>query len=288
MLAEGSTTRRGRKPKKDISAGGANGLFETDRPGGLHERVYRSLIHAIVSGRFEKGAKLPSEPELALTFAVSRPVVRQALEKLRAERLVESLRGSGNYVASVDNLAATRLLSASGSLMQTQRMMDDLEFRLVMEPEAAFLAARRRGPADLERMQSALRRFEAAYAAGGITHHFDYLFHEAIALATTNQRFVDAVRSLEYLPDDERILMRHLVHFQPSERGVAVLQEHGEVFDLIRRRDGEAARRAMWRHIEAARLRLTQHMSILAEDMKPAARADAASKSTGALSAADK
>jgi GntR family transcriptional repressor for pyruvate dehydrogenase complex len=272
-MAKSSVTaaRRGRKPRRDRSDEIAEGLFETSRPGGLHERIHRSLVHAITSGRYEKGARLPSEPELAVAFAVSRPVVRQALDRLRRDGLVKSLRGSGNYVVGIDELIAARLLSASGSLLQTQRMLDDLEFRLVIEPEAAFFAARRRGLADMDRIETALRKFEEAHAAGAITDHFDYLFHEAIAAATTNEHFVEAVRSLEYRSDDERILMRHLVHFQPRNRGAAVLREHGEVLDLIRKRDAEAAKHAMWNHIEAARLRLMKHNAVLVGE-KPAAR----------------
>src|ERR1700691_1042942 len=159
-MAKSSVTaaRRGRKPRRDRSDEIAEGLFETTRPRGLHERIHRSLVHAITSGRYEKGARLPSEPELATAFAVSRPVVRQALDRLRRDGLVKSLRGSGNYVVGIDELIAARLLSASGSLLQTQLMLDDLEFRLVIEPESAFFAARRRGLADMDRIEMALRK----------------------------------------------------------------------------------------------------------------------------------
>lgn len=242
-------------------AGASKGLFETDRPGGLHQRVHRSLSHAIASGKFEKGARLPSEAELAATFGVSRPVVRQALDILRRDGLIESQRGSGNYVRGGEEAPSAAAASAPFSPVQMQHLLDDLEFREVIEPEAAFFAARRRTPADMERMEAAMRRFEDAHAAGAITHHFDYLFHESIALATTNGHFVDAVRSLEYRPGDARLQMRHLIHFLPSHRGAAVLREHGEVLALIRERDADGARSAMWKHIDAARLRLIDFIS---------------------------
>lgn len=266
------TVRRGRKPKRVQATDIARGLFETDRPGGLHERVRRSLVHAITSGKYGKGARLPSEPELAATFGVSRPVVRQALEGLRGEGLIESLRGSGNYVTGLDAAIAARLLSAPDTLIQMQQVMDDLEFRLVIEPEAAFHAARRRSAADVDRMEQALRRFEEAHDACSITHHFDFLFHEAIALATTNQHFVNSVRSLEYRPDDARIIVRHLIHFQPSDRGLAVLREHAAVLDLIRERDAEAAKQAMWKHLEAARTRLIAHITEQNQNRSPLPR----------------
>lgn len=264
-----SASRRGRKPKAKGVVEQTRGLFETDRPGGLHERVHRSLVHAITSGKYGKGERLPSEPALAETFAVSRPVVRQALERLKGEGLIESQRGSGNYVIGVE-ASAGRLLSAPDTLLQMRNVMDDLEFRLVIEPESAFLAARRRSASDVQRMEDALSRFEDAHRSGAVTHHFDFLFHEAIALATTNGHFVDAVRSLEYRSGDARIMVRHLIYFQPSDRGLVVLREHGAVLDLIRRRDAEAARQAMWKHIEAARTRLRDSISRVENQLAPA------------------
>lgn len=237
------------------------GLFGTDRPGGLHERIYRSLLHAIVSGRFAKATRLPSEPELAMTYGVSRPVVRQALDKIRQDGLIESHRGSGNFVAGLDHLVTSAKVTFSSSPVHAKRMLDDLEFRLTLEPEAAYLAAKRRGPSDLAKMTSALRHFEDAYASGRISHHYDYLFHEALALSTTNPRFVEAAQSVEYSQDDERLLMRYVVHFQPGLEGAEVVREHQLVLDLIREREAAAAREAMASHIEASRRRLMTYLS---------------------------
>jgi GntR family transcriptional regulator, transcriptional repressor for pyruvate dehydrogenase complex len=259
-----AAARRGRKPKTPVVSELAEGLFETQRPGGLHERVYRSLMHAIATGKFERGSRLPSEMELASTYSVSRPVVRQALVRLREEGAIQSLRGSGNYVASLGDLLAEKVLPAYASQSIMQRLLDDLEFRMVIEPEAAYLAARRRSSAELARTETALRRFEEAHANGAVTHHLDYLFHEAIAIASGNPRFVEAVRALEYSSDDERILMRHLVHFQPSARGAKIIAEHAEVLGLIRKREAGAARAAMKIHISSARLRLIKSLRLCA------------------------
>ena len=285
---------RTREAKPSAWAGHTGGLFDTSRPGGLHERIYSSLIHAIVSGRFVKGSKLPSEPELAITFDVSRPVVRQALEKLRSEGLIESQRGSGNYVAGLEHLVASRMQSAASSPLLVRSMLDDLEFRLTLEPEAAFLAARRRGTADLDRMRAAMGQFADAHAAGRITHHFDYLFHEAIAIATSNTRFIDTARSLEYSQDDERVLMRHLVHFQPGPQSAEVIREHRAVLELIEGREADAARKAMADHIAGSSRRLMRHManlrSNIAARQPQAATAGAdgeAAELPGALTAPD-
>ena len=236
------------------------GLFGTDRPGGLHERVYRRLLHAIVSGRFAKGTKLPSEPELATTYGVSRPVVRQALDKIRSDGLIESMRGSGSYVAGLDHLVTSARSVLVNSPVHAKAMLDDLEFRLIFEPQAAYFAAKRRSPDDLAKMTAALRQLEDAFASGHISHHYDYLFHDAIAISTTNPRFVEAARAVEFSQDDERLLMRQLVHFQPGAQGTEVIREHALVLDLIRQRDAGAARDAMAHHISSSRQRLTDFL----------------------------
>ncbi|CVI63627.1 FCD domain-containing protein (plasmid) [Agrobacterium leguminum] len=235
-------------------------LFETRRPDGLHKRVYGSLKHAILTGALEKGAKLPAEPVLAETYGVSRPVVRQALEELRKEGLTTSMRGSGNFVSgSVETIDANPP-SMSADATAGRQLVEDLEFRLAFEPEAAALAALRRDNADLERMENALRKFEDAHSRGAITHHFDYLFHEAIAIATRNKRFIDAIQSLEYHAEDGRIMMRDLLLFRPELHTNAVIDEHYHLLDLIRSRDSDAVKIAMRDHIERGRMRLVQHL----------------------------
>ncbi len=240
---------------RDTQNGQAH-LFGTERPGSLHERIYHSLVHAIGSGRFEVGTLLPPELQLASMFKVSRPVVRQALERLKLEGLVESRRGSGNYVMAAQSREQHDLSAGAIPLMRKRLLMDELEFRLAVEPEAAFLAARRRISGDLDLMETALVRLEEAHLAGAITHHYDYRFHEAIATATTNERFVRALRSLEYNSEEIRTVRYHF-YSRPGTHNI-LIQEHRSVFEFIKRRDAEAARKAMWNHIDSARLWLTK------------------------------
>ncbi len=191
-----------------------------------------------------------------MTYSVSRPVVRQALIRLRDEGAIQALRGSGHYVAGLEGLLAEKAPPSEVSTAVVQGLLHDLDFRLVIEPEAARLAARRRTWEELDRMQVALRGFEEAHANGAVTHHLDYLFHEAIAAASGNPRFVAALRRLEYPPNYQRILSRHLTHFAPQSRGAKIIAEHAEVLSLVRARDSDAAHAAMKTHIKSSRARL--------------------------------
>lgn len=240
----------------DRSQGGATEDFGPARPERLAARVYESLFHAIVTGKFARGQRLPSENLLAAQFDVSRPIVRQALDRLREEGLIESIRGSGSYVNEHPERAGGTAGPDGDPMERMNEILNGLEFRMVVETEAAFFAAQRRNAADIARMETALAGFGQALAKGEIPHHFDYAFHEAIGLATANPRFVAALKSLEYDVSHAVNLMRYLVHFEPLERGQKVLAEHVEIFELIKAGDGEAARRAMRNHLEHARIRM--------------------------------
>lgn len=223
------------------------------RPERFAERVYETLFHAIVEGRIALDSKLPSENDLATQFEVSRPVVRQALDRLREDGLVESLRGSGTYVRQSASIAST---PAAEPQARIGHIMNGLELRLVIEPECAYMAALRRSGDDLARMQRLLEGFEQANAVGGIAHHFDFGFHEAIAMATGNQRFVQVMKTLEYDVSHAVNMLRHLMHIEPWTRSQDAMNEHRRIFELIRAQDAEGARRAMRGHIENARTRM--------------------------------
>lgn len=66
--------------------------------GKKYERITGWVQEEIESGRLRRGARLPSENELAEEFQVSRQTVRRALEELAENGIVEGRRGSGTYV----------------------------------------------------------------------------------------------------------------------------------------------------------------------------------------------
>lgn len=219
------------------------------------ERIYDSLFHAIMTGKLAAGARLPSEVELAAFFQVSRPVVRQALDRLRKDGLVSSIRGSGSYVRSAP---APQAQAAAPVAADMGHILHGLELRLIVEPECAYLAALRRKPQDLARMEEMLDGFEQAAARGDVAHHFDYGFHEAIAQATANPRMAQLLATLKFDVSHAINLWRHMAQMKPWQRTQDALDEHRAIFKLIREQDAEGARRAMRSHVEKARIRMLE------------------------------
>jgi len=224
----------------------------------LADRVYDNLFHAIASGMIPVGTRLPSENALAGEFEVSRPVLREALDKLRGDGLIASVRGSGNYVKAAPGEGAGDAPAPDAerdAMERVGKFLNGLELRLILEPQAAYLAAMRRGPRDIQRMRAALDRFDEALKKNGILHYHDYAFHEAIAIATGNPRIVETLKSLEYDVSRSVNLMRLQVRYQPLVRAEIVQSEHEEILHHIEAGAASKAKRAMRNHIEHARLR---------------------------------
>lgn len=223
-------------------------------PGPLAGRVEEALRHGILTGQLAAGARLPSESNLASLFAVSRPVVRQALAALREQGLVQSRRGSGTRVPQAAEMPRRPLPPPSGR--ELRRILHGVELRLVIEPEAAALAALRRTTADLARLEDTVAAFEQATARGEPTHLHDFGFHELIAVATANPCLAEAVRALEQDVSYAVRVWQYWGRAQPGIRMQDAVDEHRAVLACIRAQDAEGARRAMRSHIEKARVRV--------------------------------
>ncbi len=231
-----------------------DGTFPAAARGRLADHAYNILLHKIVTGEFGEGHPLPSESELATLFEISRPVVREALKRLREQGVVASRRGAGSFVLKlpVDETAST---PASRTL---RGMMENLDFRNAIEPYAAALAAERRDDADLAAMQEAIDRFARSALEGSPAAHLDFRFHLAVSTASQNRRFVDAIRAVELDISYGVNLSRFLSRFTHLERSRSVVADHARILAAIQRRRPEEASRAMRLHLEQARLRMIE------------------------------
>src|SRR5690606_17297078 len=107
---------------------------------------------AIKSGAYGPNERLPTEHALAAEFQVSRPVVRDALQRLRDQGLIYSRRGSGSFVRN----HGLKEPLGFGQLENISDLQYCYEFRLTIEPEAAAMAAMRRDEETLLELKVAL------------------------------------------------------------------------------------------------------------------------------------
>jgi GntR family transcriptional repressor for pyruvate dehydrogenase complex len=204
--------------------------------------------------RYPAGTRLPTEAELVTEFGVSRTVVREALSRLQAAGLVQTRHGIGTFVVGLGDSAPFRVSAAQMSTLQD--VIAVLELRMAIETEAAALAARRRDETHLARMREALDAFADAVDDGRDAIVPDFQFHQEIARATGNSRFVDVMSALgaaaiprSRLPgttersDEQTAYLRH------------VNAEHRSILEAVALGDAEGARAAMRMHLANSRER---------------------------------
>lgn len=120
---------------------------------------------------------------MAQRFKVSRPVLRQALSRLRSEGRVYARKGSGNFVGDPGPPIEAILF---GSLSTIPDVRSFLDFRCSLEGESAARAAQRCDTDDIARIQQCRLQLEQVIAAGESGIAEDIAFHATIAQASGN------------------------------------------------------------------------------------------------------
>lgn len=203
----------------------------------------------IQNGKFAVGSKLPREADLMARFEVSRTVVREAISRLQANGLVETRHGIGTFVQNV--LAEPVPFAIEPSLMGAmQDTLAVLELRMGIESEAAALAAMRRSPENLVKLEQALKSMEEAIELGQDAVSADYDFHREIALATQNAHFL---RLVELLGPGAIPRARLATTQALDDRRISylrrVLEEHMSIYAAIRDQDSDSARVSARMHL---------------------------------------
>jgi len=218
----------------------------------LSAGIYERLFELIVAGEFPVNARLPSETELARRFGASRPVVREALARLRDDGLIVSRQGSGSYVKRRPDQAVLQFVPV-GSIADIQRCF---EFRVGLEGAAAALAASRWEDNDLAGIRVAFGELEDCIRNGQLGVDADEHFHRAIADATHNEYHRSVHASLQPHIAFGMTLTRNLSLRRTAERLRLVQDEHRAIMSAIEHRDSAGARAAMEGHIDNARRRM--------------------------------
>lgn len=194
------------------------------------DKTFFRLRTDIVEGVIQAGAKL-SETELSTRYAVSRAVIREAINRLEACHLVERRANVGAKVVT---------LSAAG-LVQLYQV------REALEGMAARLAAENMDATEISNLQSLLEAHSNKVSSGETYYQEagDVDFHYRIVLGSKNAHLISVLINGIY----------HLVRMYRVQLGMAgprvttAFEEHSHIVRAIANRDGELAEMLMRRHI---------------------------------------
>ena len=218
----------------------------------LSDQIYGRVFDEIASGRYAVGERLPTEMEICDTWGVSRPVVREALLRLRADGLVTSHQGLGTFVSA---RPAPRVRSFARA-QDVASYLRCQEVRIALESDAARLAASRRTAEQLDAIEGAHETFATSVRAGRMLAEEDLAFHARIVDAAGNDFYPQVLATIHETLLGFMRLTLSLTRTASKSRAQRVLDEHAAILDAIRDGDGELARAAMILHLSRARRRL--------------------------------
>lgn len=226
-----------------------------------YDTVAAGIQTAILVGELPPGARLPDESELAERYRVGRSTIREALRVLSGRGWVHTVRGpnGGVFVSRPDAQAMGRDLGDNLAFLvggESLSFAELLEARQIHEATTVRLAARRAGPAEVERILKlagdalSLTEDPAGFTCANLE------FHLAIAEATHNRLLLlwmwamrqvlqDAMRTAAGTPERRRHVAEQHVEIATAiaagdpERAVSLMTSHLEDFEVDYRRTSE-------------------------------------------------
>ena len=207
--------------------------------------IAAKLRRAIIEGAYGLNERLPAERELADLFKTSRGTIREALRRLQELGMVDRQIGSGTFVTY-------RQVSEHTEIADVTSPLELIEVRLGIEPQIVRLAVANATAMDIERMRKTLLKVEGAAGDPEAFSKADAEFHLAMAECTRNRlmvwlyQLVNETRSHEqWAAMKESILV--------PERIAQYNAHHRHLYNMIAKRDLDAALNTIYDHLDKAR-----------------------------------
>jgi len=237
-------------------------LTSVGRQGRVSETIVRRIKKQISEGRLVAGHKLPAEREMARQFKTSRVSVREAYRSLEDLGVLRIRRGAdgGAFIATLDHEPVLRSLSLVLRLGKTSHK-ELTEARMLIEPLIARLAALRARKEDVARLERVLaeEKAEAASSTGSFRPTGSQ-FHRSIADCARNLPLIVLMNALADLTADAASALSVATRARLRLKN---LQFHQQIFEAIRRRDGDAAYALMAKHVGDIQGRVRRSLKVL-------------------------
>lgn len=218
------------------------------------DQVLEALIEMIKSGKFLPNTQLPTENELATMFGVSRPPIREALKVLEVSGVIESRQGGRSWVKKVN--LSDMMDPIKFEMVTRKQVIELLEFRKIIETNAAALAAIRRTEEDVKYLYEKLSKFrQMMNDQNAIGYEADFEIHHMIMQASKNPFIIETISNLADLQIRalEYSLSKNL-GWEKKRQDVYI--EHERIVKAIEKKNSKAAKEAMHIHLTNAMQKL--------------------------------
>lgn len=208
---------------------------------GVARQVADKIRSAILDGRLQIDERLPTEEELAKSFGISRPTIREALKRLAAQNLIRSQRGpaGGTFVKRPDPEGLSSAITGAATLLVGMGAFDIDEIigaRLETEAICCRLACERRSDEDLAAMRAEIALQRSASLTDEEFCASDVRFHRGLVTAAGN----GPLSLMMYTVVEAFMPITNMIVSQVRERGT-VAGFHERLADAVEARDGAGA-----------------------------------------------
>ena len=212
--------------------------------------VVNQIQKSIANGNLNPGDKLPPERELAEQFKISRPVIREGISALSFLGVIQRKQGKGNYIS--DNLNRTIINNSfKYALISKEKEVEDLlEARKTIECGLISLAALRKTPFHLKKLEQKFQELKDCEKTNFKRVQLDFEFHLLIGEAAKSKTLQD----LQIAIGDKVMEIMKVGVFLP-EAQIKTEAEHIMMYKAIEDSDAARARKIMERHIEQLKTR---------------------------------
>lgn len=207
--------------------------MEQLKPLSLQHSAYREIKRRIVTAVYRPGEQI-NTGQICAQLRIGRTPVHLAIHRLESDGLIEILPRRGIVVKPIDRA----------------EMMELIEARYMVEPEIAALAAVRASDREFATMRQILDRIPGIAEAGDSEQFMetDLEFHRTMALAARNQPLMEFLAGMH-----EHCTRLYFISVTNKAHDQRIINEHEEIFAALTRRDAEAARAMLRKHIESLR-----------------------------------
>ncbi|HLY73252.1 MAG TPA: FadR/GntR family transcriptional regulator [Planctomycetota bacterium] len=213
----------------------------------LVDSVVNQVQHLIADGHLESGDRLPKEDELVEQMGVSRTVLREALSRLEATGLVTIQRGRGMFVAEASGVSSCARLIRNAMTLSGKDLAQFMEFRRIIECQAARRAAELATPEDLAELETLCLEMNREGLDFLESVRLDFQFHLKIVKISGNELMQGALAVIQ------EYIMATMVKTTPNPRDYDWSREvHMRLVEAIRTGAPEIAEKAARDHMDGS------------------------------------
>lgn len=213
----------------------------------VFEDISAQIINQIEDGIWKEGEQIKGELELSKLFQVSRGSIREAIKSLQIMGILVAVSGQGTFVAenALQKIKDSRFVD----MISDGKYRDEvLECRYMIEPQAAFVAAKICTEQDIAYLQDCYDTMMSYADADDVknVNFWGQRFHTYIIEMMKNKVLSAIYKSIEQRLLDER---KEFMLGNEKQELLMYHHEHLEIIDAFRKHDAVLARKIMDQHL---------------------------------------